>query len=98
MLAESWRDRVRDAGLTRFSPLAGIMLAESLNLESPIRYASFSPLAGIMLAESPVGFKPSMNGLACFSPLAGIMLAESPELYMRQTLTPKVSVPLRGLC
>ncbi len=61
----------------RFSPLAGIYLAES-QIEEMVdaRIGGFSPLAGIYLAERNNRFSLLVQSLSCFSPLAGIYLAE----------------------
>ncbi len=83
MLAESLKIRQPVAVYSKkcFSPLAGIMLAESPERRDKTRWYKawecFSPLAGIMLAESELYMLP-IHLRAGFSPLAGIMLAESP--------------------
>ncbi len=56
MLAESFMTCVSPDSYPGFSPLAGIMLAESEKGRRELDfYESFSPLAGIMLAESAIG-------------------------------------------
>ncbi len=63
--------------LERFSPLAGINLAERTGVRpSEASSLCFSPLAGINLAESTLPRR-KYYVLKRFSPLAGINLAES---------------------
>ena len=82
-----------------FSPLAGIMLAETrVYAAKDLKLIQrFSPLAGIMLAETTLRFLVMWaEEYQCFSPLAGIMLAETKQLLSVRASMTSFS-PLAGI-
>ena len=81
-----------------FSPLAGIMLAETRLVELvDAKPDLFQSPCGDYVGGNDRSLYPQLRRLFCFSPLAGIMLAETQEIEGDRSGI-DVSVPLRGLC